>query len=215
MDKCINHYYDKVIKYCTLYEVDYYYINNNKRICSYISPDVIDTYYKIDSGPNPCREKCYKKFKYSNKCIDTRKKCTECVDITILFDNIDPHLIHRGSCLIKLQKIIDNISTIDLDDFPNKFAPNLKNANIIDNYINRDYTVTVFLYSECTEDLINQGYFKIDSSDLQYKIVNQFNSNENLTYSVFITLIFKSHFRYYNHELEYINTTTKIDIVKY
>lgn len=102
--------------------------------------------------------------------------------------------------LIKLHEISEDINAIDLDDFPNKFTPNLKNANIIDHYINKDYTVTVFLHSECSEGLLNQGYFKIDSRDLQQKIVDEFNSNENLTYSVFITHNFKNHFIYYNHE---------------
>ena len=112
LDKYINHYYDKVIKYCTLYKADYYCINNNKRICSYIFPDEIDTYYKIGSGPNPCLEKCYKKFKYYNKCLDTGDKYTKCVDIAVLFDNdtcyINPLLIYRGSCLIKLHEISDD-----------------------------------------------------------------------------------------------------------
>ena len=218
LDNCKEHYYNRVIKYCTLCKENYYCINNNKSICSYISPEEIDTFYKIDNDPNPCREKCYKKFKYCNKCIETGERCTDCLGIAALLPNgtcyIDPHLINRGSCLIKLHEISDDINNLDLDDFPNKFTPNLENANIIDHYINKDYTVTVFLHSECTEDLLNQGYFKIDSRDLQQKIVDEYNSNENLTYSVFITYNFKSHFRYYNHELDYINTDTKIDILK-
>lgn len=218
LDNCIEHYYNRVVKNCTLCKDDHYCINNNKSICAYISPEEIGTYYKIDNYPNPCREKCYKKIKYCNKCVDTGGRCTDCVEIAELLPNgtcyIDPHLIHRGSCLIKLHEINDDINTINLDDFPNKFTPNLENANIIDHYINKDYTVTVFLHSECTEDLLNQGYFKIDSRDLQQKIVDEFNSNENLTYSVFITHNFKSYFRYYNHEWDYINTANKIDILR-
>ena len=218
LDNCIDHYYDRVIKYCKLCKEDHYCINNNKSICSYISPEEIGTFYKIDNEPNPCREKCYKKFKYCNKCFETGERCTDCLGIAVLLSDgtcyIDPHLINRGSCLIKLHEISDDINNLDLDDFPNKFTPNLENANIIDHYINKDYTVTVFLHSECTEDLLNQGYFKIDSRDLQQKIVDEYNSNENLTYSAFITHNFKSHFRYYNHELDYINTDSKIDILK-
>jgi hypothetical protein len=176
---------------------------------AYISTDNINTYYKIDNDQNPCYEKYYKKFKYCNKCLDTGDKWTECLEIAALLDNdtcyIDPHLMHRGSCLIKLHEISEDINIIDLDDFPNRFTPNLENANIIDHYINKEYIVTVFLHSECTEDLLNQGYFKIGTRDLQQKIIDEFNSNENLTYSVFITYNFKSHFRYYNHELNYIN----------
>ena len=216
LDNCKEHYYNRVIKYCTLCEENYYCINNNKSICSYISPEEIGTFYKIDNDPNPCREKCYKKFRYCNKCEENGARCTECVTIADLLPNgtcyIDPHLIHRGSCLIKLHEISDDINNLDLDDFPNKFTPNLENANIIDHYINKDYTVTVFLHSECTEDLLNQGYYKIDSRDLQQKIVDEFDSNENLTYSVFITHNFKSHFRYYNHELQYLDITESTNL---
>ena len=218
LDHCLEHYYDRIIKNCIKCEDNHHCINNNKSICSYIPPEEIVTYYKVDNLDNPCREKCYKKLKYCNECIETGERCTKCVDIATPLPNgtcyIDPHTIQRGSCLIKLHEISDDINIIDLDDFPNKFTPNLENANIIDHYINRDYTVTVFLHSECTEDLLNQGYFKIDSRDLQQLIVDEFSSNENLTYSIFITYNFKSHFRYYNHELNYINTAPKIDSVK-
>jgi hypothetical protein len=183
---------------------DHYCINNNKSICSYISPEEIGTFYKIDNEPNPCREKCYKKFKYCNKCFETGERCTDCLGIAVLLSDgtcyIDPHLINRGSCLIKLHEISDDINTIDLDDFPNKFTLKLENVNLIDHYINKDYTVRVFQHSECTENLLYQVYFKIDSRDAQQKISDEFDSNENLTYSVFITHNFKRHFRYYNHE---------------
>jgi hypothetical protein len=66
--------------------------------------------------------------------------------------------------------------TIDLDDFPNKFSPYLENANIIAHYINRDYTVKVFLHPDCTKELLNQGYFKINSRDLHQAIFDQLNS---------------------------------------
>lgn len=102
LDNCIEHYYDRVIKNCTLCKEDHYCINNNKCICSYISPEEIDTFYKIDNHPNPCREKCYKKFRYCDKCDENWERYTKCIDIAILFDNgtcyIDHHLIHRGNC---------------------------------------------------------------------------------------------------------------------
>ena len=216
LDNCIEHYYDRVVKNCTKCKENYYCINNNKSICSYISPEENETYYTVDRNPNPCRERCYKKYTYCYKCDDTH--CKECVENAEFNDQgscyIDPHTIHRGNCLIKFHEINDDINIITLDDFPVKFAPNLKNADTIDHYVNKDYTITVFLHSECTEDLLKQGYFKIDSRGLQQSIIDKFDSNENLTYSVFVTHNFKSHFRYYNHELHYLDTTESTNLPK-
>ena len=120
----------------------------------------------------------------------------------------------NGNCLIKLNEINNNIKQIDLSLYPFQYTPNFPNFNVIEHYINKDYTITVFIHSECTEDLLNQGYFKIDSKELQSSIVKEFGVNENLIYSVFVTHNFKSHFRYYDYKLNYLNTTIKSNSAK-
>ena len=119
-----------------------------------------------------------------------------------------------GNCLIKLYEIDSNIEEIDLTEIPFQYTPNFPNFNVIEHYVNKDYTITLFIHSECTEDLLNQGYFKIDSKELQKSIVKEFGVNENLIYSVFVTHNFKSHFRYYDYKLNYLNTTINSNSAK-
>ena len=107
-----------------------------------------------------------------------------------------------------------NSPYFNLLSFPNNYTDNFPNTNVIDHYVNKDYTVTVFLNSECTEELLNLGYFKIDSKELQNAIIQEFNSDQNYTYSVFVTHNFKSHFRYYDFDLTYLNTTEKSQSAK-
>ena len=208
LEHCLAHSYDRIQKNCTECEEDYYCINNNKSICSYIPKNEITEYYKVDSEPNPCRDRCYKKYLFCFQCNDDG--CTKCQDGTNENNGkceLDPDMEQIGSCLIKLHEINKDIKEIDLSVFPFNYIPNLPNFNVIDHYVNKDYTITVFIHSECTEDLLNQGYFKIDSKVLQESIVNEFGVNRNLIFSVFVTHNFKSHFRYYDYELNYLNTT--------
>jgi len=58
-----------------------------------------------------------------------------------------------------------------------------KNSNFINHYINKDYIIIVFINSECTEDLLYQGYYKIDSKELQNSIKTK---DDDIIYSVFI-----------------------------
>ena len=126
----------------------------------------------------------------------TKKKCI-----------IDPEQTEMTTCSIKYHESNENINDIDLDDYPFNYYNNLKSISIVDHYVNKNYTVTVFLNSDCTEDLLNQGYFKIESKELQHAISNEFNVNEKVLFSVFITYNSNSHFRYYSNELTYLDTS--------
>ena len=211
INHCRDHFYDRVQKYCINCEEDYYCINNNRSKCTYIPKDELELYTEIEAGKNPCLVRCYQKILYCLKCENG--KCSTCqVNSNKNADGeceFDPDMKQIGSCLVKFHEINDDIKEIDLSVFPFNYFPNFPNYNIIDHYVNKDYTITVFIHSDCTEDLLNQGYFKIDSNELQESIVNEFNVNRNTIFSVFVTHNFKSHFRYYNHKLEYLNTTEK------
>lgn len=222
LENCTLHYYNETtkIKYCKICYENNFCINNNKSICSYIPPEEENTYYKFykyEQNETPCLEKCFKKFNYCLKCNENN--CIECAENTGPQDSkgnclVDPNMEQIGNCLIKLHEINNNIKQIDLSLYPFQYTPNFPNFNVIEHYINKDYTITVFIHSECTEDLLNQGYFKIDSKELQGSIVKEFNVNENLIYSVFVTHNFKSHFRYYDYQLNYLNTTIKSNSAK-
>ena len=216
LEHCINHFYNKITKYCLECEKDYYCINNNKSICAHISEENKKTYYKVDnSDEQSCLKKCFEAIPYCEIC-NNKEKCDECkknTNLTVEGKCILPPIV-EGECLVKMHDLNDDMKYINLGLFPYNYAENFPNNKVIDHYINKDYTITVFIHSECTEELLNKGYFKINSKELQESIIDEFNSNPNLTYSVFITHNYKSHFRYYDENLTYLNISEKTNSAK-
>lgn len=217
IEHCMEHYYDIANKYCEKCEMNYYCVNNTKEVCTYIGQNEITLYYHIDpANEYSCIEKCSKKYNFCLKCNNT--DCEKC-DIYTIKDSvskrcvIDPTQVIIDGCSIKIQQIEDNINKIDLDDYLFNYYPNLPSISVIDHYINQNYTLTVFLNSDCTEDLLNQGYYKIDSNELQKAIANEFTINEKVIFSVFVTHNYKSHFRYYDNSLKFLDTSVNHDSV--
>jgi len=213
-DKCIlsiknckKHHYDGTEKYCEECEEHYFCIDNKKDECQSIEQSKENYYIKITDSNNPiCYEKCFKQYPFCLTCLDSG-----CIDCEKNTDKINGKCIPKfssGSCSIKITEEVADIKAIDLAEFPMKYVSNANgNSNFIDHYINKDYTVTVFINSECTEDLLNQGYYKIDSKELQNSIKK---NNDDIIYTVFITHKFKSHMGYYDNELK--NLDVSVDI---
>ena len=176
-----------------------------KEICKYIGPD-ISLFYEKDSEYH-CIEKCLKKYGFCLKCNKTI--CEKCASYTNTNNEgvceVDPTYPQDKICLVNITEISDNITDIDLNDFPYNYYPNFPSFYHVDHYVNMNYTVSVFIHPECTDGLLDKGYFKIDSKELQDAIIKKFNSNENVTFSVFVTYNFDSHLRYYNEHLKYLD----------
>ena len=205
---CKEHYYDGNYKYCLECEEHYFCIDNKKDECQNIEQSQVNYYIKIVGSNNPiCYEKCFKQYPFCLTCQDSG-----CIDCEANTDKTNdgqciPYFV-SGSCSIKITEEVADIKKIDLTEFPMKYVRNAnKNSNFIDHYINEDYTITVFIHSECTEDLLNQGYYKIDSKELLHSIKT---NDDDIIYTVFITHNFKSHMTYYDNKLK--NFPVSVDI---
>ena len=209
IEHCENHYYNlNTTKYCLKCKENYYCIKNNTKVCAPINPNFKNQYHKYTYYGIDCYQMCYDRFLYCINCSESA--CTGCAPHTKQVDDhceVDPNMEQIGSCKIQIHEINDDINTLDFGHYALQYTPNFPNFNVIDHYVNKDYTLTVFIHSDCTEDLLNQGYFKINSNQLQASMVKEFNANENLTYSVFVTSNLKSHFRYYDDKLNYLEVT--------
>ena len=215
---CDYHYYKiqggEETKYCINCREDYYCFYGEKEKCEPIEPpDTIQFYFgdilESVNGKNLiCYEKCSDKFGWCLEC--TKDECKKCANFTKkegVKCNIDPESEIASSCSIKLHEINTPINKIKLKDYPFYYYENLPYFKIVDHYLNKDYTITVFIYSECTDELLNQGYFKIDSEDLKKDIANYFTVNEKVIFSIFVTHNLKSHYIFYDKDLNYLNTT--------
>ena len=218
IEHCLEHFYNITNKYCEKCEENYYCLDNIKEVCSFVDPTNISLYYYIDDNDeNSCIEKCSKKFSFCLKC--NKSYCETCANYTIIDTKtkkcvIDPSQVIIDDCLIKMHQIDDDINKININDIIFNYYPNFPSISTIDHYINENYTITVFLNSDCTEDLLNKGYYKIDSKELQKEIATEFGVNEKVIFSIFITYNSKSHLRFYDNKMEYLDVSVhnKTDI---
>ena len=212
IEHCKSHYYNvNTTIYCKQCKENYYCLNNNIKVCTYIDSTKIDEYHKSTYYGIDCYQMCSDIFLYCLKCNDS--SCTECSENTYPVGDhceVNPNMEQKGECKIQFHEINGDLNKLNISHLVQQYTPNFPNFNVIEHYVNENYTITVFIHSDCTEDLLNHGYFKINSNQLQDSMVKEFNANENLTYSIFITSNLKSHFIYYDDKLNYLNTTDSI-----
>ena len=212
LENCKEHFFDGIKVSCLECEPNFYCINNNKSICSYISNDELHFYYKVDNEPNPCYEKCFETIPYCIECVN-KDICKLCQPIANLTEGKCILIVPPpGKCFVNItHDINDTINDINLKLYLNNYLNNYPNYHAIDHFANKNYTITVFIHSECTEDLLKEGYFKINCTELQYSLADKFGSNINLTFAIFITNNYRSHLRFYNEYFEYLNLDEIID----
>ena len=212
IDHCLVHDFVSNVKICKQCDTNYYCVENNNTYCEYIEQTKIINYYNLPNNPYSCVKHCGKQYPNcltcdSDKCIkckneeyydwsNTDKKC-----------KLKPEVEFIDSCSLEMHEVNTELKDIDLFNFANDYD-HIPFIGTIDHYVNKDYTITVFIKSECTEDLLKQGYFKIDSKELQESIKTEFDlTNFRIMYSVFVTHNFKSHFRFYDEDLNFVDTT--------
>ena len=86
---------------------------------------------------------CYDRFLYCINCSESA--CTGCAPHTKQVDDhceVDPNMEQIGSCKIQIHEINDDINTLDLGHYALQYTPNFPNFNVIDHYVNKDYTLT-------------------------------------------------------------------------
>jgi hypothetical protein len=184
-----------------------------RKICEFVSEEDKYSYYNMISSdyPIPCIDKCRKIHSNCIKC--TQSACEECKPYFSLNGGVtcipDPELKFIGNCSVRMNQITKDINEPDLADYPDKYYGNFPSLDAIDHYINKDFTITVYLNSDCTENLLNQGYFKIDSKELLKSLKENcgFDSDEKFIYALFVTHNFKSHLRFYDPNINYIDTS--------
>ena len=222
IDNCLREFYDGTNTFCEVCNPGFYCIEFKKEECIEKNDEELKEYYLIGveyAGKNfQCYDKCRNIYPNCLEC--TKDQCNECKPYFIKSSDNKKCTYNTSTenvdsiCSIKFHEINDDIKKINLIDFPDNYYHNLPSLKVIDHYINKDYTITVFIHSECTEELLKNGYFKIDSKELQNSIVKEFNVNEKLIYTVFVTYNFKSHFRYHDEDLNYLDTSVKSESAK-
>jgi len=219
IDHCLVHDFVNDVKICKQCEPNYYCVESNNTYCENIEQTKIIYYYNLTNNPYSCVKHCGKQ--YANCLTCDSDKCIKCKNEEYYEWNesdkkckLKPEVQFINSCSLEMREANTVLKKIDLFDFANAWD-HIPYIGAVDHYVNKDYTVTVFINSGCTEDLLNQGYFKIDSNELQESIKAEFtNYNYKIIFGVFVTHNFKSHFRYYDEDLKLVDTTQNCNSCK-
>ena len=185
-------------------ENGYFCINMTKTSCNKINMEEKIYYYDMEQNTNyPCIRKCEHEYQECSQCNNTH--CLICkerhilsLDETRCLFTFDP--LPDDECRIEIHEIDFNIEDLDFMYFIDYYFDNtFAYLKTVDHFVNENYTVTMFIHSECTEDLINLGYFKIDSEELYKEMVKQSKTETNeFLISLFIVYNNKNHFRFHN-----------------
>jgi len=149
----------------------YYCIDDDRTSCEKI--ENINLYYQITIDTPPtysCYSRCDSKFQGCETC--NRDVCLTCKKSFIMDPDtheclLDFDRMPDDYCRISTHQYnvnIEDINFYDLIDF--YFEYTFSYLNTIDFFVNNKYTLAMFINSACTEGLLEQGYYKIDSTEL-------------------------------------------------
>ena len=210
---CIDHFYDGVKKECKMCNMaeSYYCFNNSKTECKKVDLNTyIEYYYLTEENDSPCYSSCSNFIANCLKCDGSQ--CNECTKWYIINDAgnhclVKPFIVpDNDNCTLIIHELDKSIYEIDPFDYMDIYWNNIPYVSIVDHYIGENYTITVFIFSSCTEELLNEGYFKLNTTELDAMMIKE-NKIEGMKYlfSVFINYNHKSHLRHYNLTSWYYN----------
>ena len=212
---CIDHFYNGTLKECNKCneEEGFYCLNNSKSECYDISLDsYLPYYYKSTKNDFSCYITCDNLLDNCLTCDGS--KCTNCTSRYIINDAgnfclVRPFIVpDDDKCTFNASTPIDEtIFEIDPWDFNDKYwENNIPYISVVDHYIGNNFTVTVFINSECTEALLPAGYFKINVSELQQTMIEESHTEGmKLLFSVYINYNHKGHLLFYNISSWYLD----------
>ena len=180
-------------------ENGFFCVDNKKTSCEKIVNKSL--YYKIEDKKYSCLSKCEDKYPECETCNNTQ--CITCNPLHILdYDGqeclFSIEIPENDNCTVLIHDISEDINNLDFMYFMDfYFAHTLPYTKIVDHFVNENYTVTMFINSECTEDLLNQGYFKIDSTELYNTMIKESKMKRNIyLFSIFINYNYQNYYRF-------------------
>lgn len=182
---------------------------DNRTFCRHVENK--ESYYKLDTSYEySCYNKCDDKFKGCDTC--DQSVCKTCKNKYGFDSNNVCYLKFEQKpddyCKVITQEINDNIDQIDFEKLIDYYIDNIYSyLNTVIHYVNKDYTMAMFINSDCTESLYEQGYYKIDSKQLSNQITEDVGleliRNEFL-FHFFIQYNNTNHYRVHDSNSKYI-----------
>ena len=174
----------------------------------------ISAYYLIPNISYPCYRLCGEKFPFCNECNTTN--CLSC---------LPPYAINRQKtiCLIPPNFFREDVKCeINMNDLDNinqdydfqplvkEYFKGLDHISKVKHYIGNDFTMTFYINSNCTDGLLQKGFYSIDTRELNKTIIeeSEFDFNFHLL-GIYVNRNYRSYLSFYDLEGTIVDPKTK------
>ena len=185
---------------------NYYCINQTRTECTNITEKGINIsyYYKYSDISYPCYGLCEERIKNCIRCnskycfecsgnFTVNRKRTNCSYFSNYFrdDEKCRQIIYPNPDYENLNK------SLDFDDLILDYFENLEHISKVEHYVGKDYLMTLYINSSCTDGLLSEGYYSIDSRELNNTIIDSTEGVNYHLFGVYINHNYRSYLKFY------------------
>ena len=188
----------------------YYCLNEDKSVCNFMQEDNISEYYLLPNINYSCYSHCQNVIDNCIQCNSTN--CFKCIPGLAVnrkktFCAVPPESFRED---IECNIIINNYNgTLDeninaetfFKQLVQNYLANLNHISKVEHFIGDGFTITLYINPNCTEGLLNEGYFKIDTNEINKTFIEE--SDLDFLYhlvGIYVNYNFRSHLRFYDIE---------------
>ena len=184
---------------------NYYCINKTRSVCNLMNQTAIKEYYLLPNLSYPCYGLCGELF----------DNCIEC-NTTNCFNCRYPNAVNRKKTMcaippqyfredVKCNIIIEDLDNInedfDFDSFERDYFYRTDHISKVEHFVGKDFTMTLYINSNCTDGLLSKGYYAIDTRELNTTIIDESDYDFNFhLLGFYINHNYRSYLRFYDLE---------------
>ena len=183
---------------------NHYCINKTRTKCyDKIEDKEIDisSYYLFPDISYPCYGLCEERIKNCIRCdskycfecsgnFTVNRKRTNCSYFSDFFRDYE-----------KCQIIYSNSENLDkdinFDDLIEEYFDGVDHISKVVHYIGKDFSMTLYINSSCTEGLLSKGYYSIDSRELNSTIIDSTEGVNYHLFGIYINRNYRSYLKFY------------------
>ena len=195
----------------------YYCINEDRSKCNLMEASNISMHYLLPDLNYSCYGLCGDIIEHCIECNSTNCfKCTEGYDVNRRkqYCLVPPMAFKEDVPCQVILKEDNNIlnSNFDFNSTMINYFINLDHVNKVEHFVGNNYTVTLFINSNCTEGLLSEGYFKINNRELNRSFIEEGDIEYVYhTFAIYINYNYRSYLRFYDIEQNYLDPANDID----
>ena len=184
---------------------NYYCFNLTRTECYPIDETTtnISQYFKYTNVSYPCYGPCGSIADHCIECsltncfacennYDVNRKKTHCLTPPGSFEE-------DTQCDVRIIEEDDSLSkTLNISEEVEYYFEGLDHINKVEHFVGKDYTMTIYINSNCTEGLLYEGYFKINTNELNRTFIEDYSEYYNHITGVYINYNHRGYLSFYD-----------------